>query len=192
MHSRLSWSRATSSGIDMSGVASTHRISEAIWGASLPPPAGRPCRAGGRRTRLGYPLHQLHGATRTHAKISCRSPTRLTRQHLRRNPIPKIARIGFSHDPPPNTVNHKFHLLEIPRFVIQARCSSVEIAPKTDALHNGRKPALLLPAAISDSRPRPLCAGSGVGERRSAFRRPGRVSGQSQTSPIVAIQSLTN
>jgi hypothetical protein len=39
-------SRADSSGMVMSGSASTHLIKVAICGASLPSPGGRPCRAG--------------------------------------------------------------------------------------------------------------------------------------------------
>jgi hypothetical protein len=39
-------SLAASSGMVMSGSASTHPIRASRWGASLPPPGGRPCRSG--------------------------------------------------------------------------------------------------------------------------------------------------
>ena len=72
---------------------STQRISIAIYGASLPPPADALQRRGrGRRPRLRHTLRQLDRAAHAHAKPTRRITTRISGCYMVRYAISKIAR----------------------------------------------------------------------------------------------------
>jgi hypothetical protein len=55
-------------------------------------------------------LNKLDRATRTDTKSPRRIPTGMARQHVLRYPITKIARVGLSHDPPPNDSESQFYM----------------------------------------------------------------------------------
>jgi hypothetical protein len=121
---------AASSGIVISGSASIHSSRADRCGASLPPPGGRPCRAG-----RAEPVRDTRSASLT-AKLALTSyrprcrPTRLTAIDLRLNPFPKINRIRLPHPGwppslPASILNQISDSLGIPfRFLFHARRSS--------------------------------------------------------------------
>jgi len=83
-------------------------------GCELATAAGAALLLGFQRTLCRHPLSNPYARTRAHPKSMASRTPRLPAFNLSVNPFPKIARIPFAHDSPPNRVNHKSVSLGIP------------------------------------------------------------------------------
>lgn len=89
-----------------------------------------PLRRRFERPCLRHALRQPHARARAYAKALSRSTARLAQRYIAVNPLPKINRMRFAHDPPPRTVNHILATKGIPAdsdFTLDALDGVVEV-----------------------------------------------------------------